>query len=265
MILTSQENNALPVPTKLYPEITPNALSPKITQVNQVLVVEAENLIREKLVKDLTTEGYEVITASDGHAASTLLQSLKLSQEKFPFDLIVLAWMLPKVDGLELCRWLRHQGNLVPVLVLSVNGSEADRISVLEAGADDCLPKPFITQELIARCRALLRRHHLDRLPEPMVLQFEEVSLYPQEHRVVVRGKQVNLSLKEFRLLELFMSQPGRAWSRQQLFEQVWGPNFTGGTKTLDVHIRWLREKLELRPGRPKYIITVPRIGYRFG
>lgn len=234
-------------------------------QVNQVFVVEAEEAIRETLVKAIIAEGYGVITASDGHAASTLLQSLELSQEKFPFDLIILALMLPKADELQLCRWLRHQGNLVPILVLTAKGSEADRISVLEAGADDYLSKPFSTQELIAHCRALLRRYHLCRLPEPMVLQFEELSLYPQEHRVLVRGKQVHLSLKEFRLLELFMSSPGRVWSRQQLFEQLWEPDFTGISKNVDVHIRHLREKLELRPRRPKYITTVPRVGYRFG
>lgn len=231
----------------------------------QVFVVEAEDPIRETLVKAMIAEGHGVIAASDGRAAATLLQSLELNQSKFPFNLIILAWMLPKVDGLELCRWLRHQGNFVPILVLSAKGSEANRISVLEAGADDYLPKPFGRQELIVHCQALLRRHHLDRLPKPMVLQFEELSLYPQEHRVLVRGKEVYLPPKEFRLLELFMSSPGRVWSRQQLFEQVWGADFAGIPKNVDVRIRWLRQKLELSPGQPKYIVTVPRVGYRFG
>lgn len=233
--------------------------------MNQVFVVEAENPIWEALGKTLKTEGYGVITASDGRAALTLLQSLELSQEKLPFDLIILDWMLSKVDKLELFHCLRHQGNFIPILVLIGKESEADLISVLEAGADDYLPTPFSTQELIARCRTLSRRFRLDRSPEPMVLQFEELSLYPQEHRVLVRGKQVHFSLKEFRLLELFMSFPGRVWSREQLFEQLWEPNFAGIPKNVDVHIRRLREKLELRPGHPKYITTVPRVGYRFG
>lgn len=233
--------------------------------MNQVLVVEAEDEIRETLVKVMIAEGHGVIAASDGHATLTLLQSVELSQRKFPFDLIILAGMLPKVNGLELCRWLRHQGNTALILFLSTKGSEAERISALEAGADDCLPKPFSTQELIAHCQALLRRYHLGCSPEPMVLQFDKLSLYPQEHRVLVRGKEVYLSPKEFRLLELFMSYPGRVWSRQQLFEQLWEPDFAGIPKNVDVHIRRMREKLELQPSRPKYILTVPKIGYRFG
>jgi two-component system phosphate regulon response regulator PhoB len=234
-------------------------------QANRVLVVEAEDSIRETLVKVTTSEGYEVIAASDGHVALTLLQSLEFSQEKFFFDLIILAWVLPKVDGLELCRWLRHQGNFVPILVLDTKGSEADSGSVLEVGANAYLSKLFTTQDLIAHCRALLHRDRLSHLSESKVLRFEEVSLYPHEHRVIIRGKEVHLSGKEFGLLEMFMSYPHKIWSRQELFEQVWGPNFAGRTKTLDVHIRWLREKLELLPEQPKYIKTIPKVGYRFG
>jgi len=248
-----------------FSKTTAISLLPKIRQMNQVFVVEAEDQIWETLVKALKTEGYGVITASDRCGALTLLQSLELNEEKSPFDLIILDWMLPKVDELELWHWLRHQGSFIPILVLIAKESEADLISALEAGADDYLSKPFSTQDLIARCRTLLHRRHFARLPEPAVLQFEEVSLYPQQHRVLVRGKEVGLSPKEFRLLELFISYPGRAWPRQQLFKQVWGPAFAGGTKTLDVHIRKLREKLELRPEQPEYITTVPRVGYRFG
>ncbi len=213
----------------------------------------------------MIAEGHGVVSASNGHTASTLLQSLDLSKEKLLFDLIILSWMLPKVDGQELCRWLSHQASFGPILVLSTKESEVDQISVLEAGADDYLLKPFDTQELIACCRALLRRPHLGRLPEPIVLQFEELSLYPQEHRVLVRGKEVYLSPKEFGLLKLLMNHPGRVWSRQELFEQLWEPNFAGIPKNVDVHIRRLRQKLELRPGQPKYLTTVPKIGYRLG
>lgn len=233
--------------------------------MNLVFIVEAEDPIRETLVKAMTAEGYGVVTASDGYTASTLLQSLALNQEKFPFDLIILSWTLPKANGQQLCYQLRHQGNLVPILVLSAKADDADRISILEAGADNYLLKPFNTQELIALCRALLRRHHSSPSPKPTVLQFDELSLYPQEHRLLVRGKEVYLSPKEFRLLELFMNHPGRVWSRQQLFEHLWGPDFAVTSTNLDVHLSRLREKLELRPARPKYIRTVPRLGYRLG
>jgi len=265
MNLRSQQQNASPIPAKLSPQTTASYLESKIRQVNQVLVIEAEELVREMLVNVVVAQGHGVITASDGCAALTLLKSLKLSQGNFPFDLIILAWTLPKIDGIELCRWLRHQGNCVPILVLISKESEADPISVIEAGANDYLPKPFSAQELITRCRVLWHCYNLSRLPESKVLHFKEVNLYAQEHRVVIRGKQVNISPKEFRLLELFMTHPGLVWSRQQLFEQVWGPNFAGRTKTLDVHISWLRQKLELNPGRPQYIKTVPKVGYRFG
>ncbi|KAB8314446.1 response regulator transcription factor [Tolypothrix campylonemoides VB511288] len=213
----------------------------------------------------LKAEGHGIITASDSHVALTLLKSLDLNQKKFPFDLMICDCMQFQVDEFEMCRWLRDQGSLVPILILSTSGNEADCIRALEAGADDFLAKPFNTQEFLIRCRALLRRHSLNFLPHSKVLQFKDILVYPQQHRVLVRGKEAYLSPKLFRLLEVFISNPHRVWSRQELFDQVWEPNFIPDTKTLDVHIRWLREKIELSPNRPKYVITVPRIGYRFG
>lgn len=249
----------------LIRQIMASPLKPTNKLVKQVFVLEAENSIRETLDIALKAEGYAVITASDSCAALTLLKNLDLNQGNFFFDLIICDCMSYEVDKLEICRWLRDQGNFVPILILSAIDSEADRIRALEAGADDFLLKPFSTQEFVVRCRALLRRHYLNCLPNPKVLQFEDVLVYPQEHRVLVRGKEAYLSPKLFRLLELFISNPRRVWSRQELFDQVWGSNLALDTKTLEVHIRWLREKIELRPNRPKYIITVPRIGYRFG
>ncbi|HAA26579.1 MAG TPA: DNA-binding response regulator [Cyanobacteria bacterium UBA8553] len=238
---------------------------PELTQATRILVVEDEDLIREMLVLALEEEGYEVLTAVDGRTALALLQDTEPTSGEFPFNLLILDLMLPQVNGLDLCRLLRYQGNPVPILILSAKASETDRVLGLEVGADDYLTKPFSMRELIARCRALLRRQRLSILPQTPVLQLRDIMLYPQECRVMVRGEEINLSPKEFRLLELFMSYPRRVWSREQLIDQVWGPDFLGDTKTVDVHIRWLREKLEQDPSHPEYLITVRGFGYRFG
>lgn len=238
---------------------------PELTQTTRILVVEDEDLIREMLVLALEEEGYDVTTAFDGRTALTLFQDSEPKDGDFRFDLLILDLMLPQINGLDLCRLLRYQGNYVPILILSAKASETDRVLGLEVGADDYLTKPFSMRELIARCRALLRRQRLSSIPQTPVLQLRDVMLYPQECRVIVRGKEANLSPKEFRLLELFMSYPRRVWSREQLIDQVWGADFLGDTKTVDVHIRWLREKLEKDPSQPEYLITVRGFGYRFG
>jgi two-component system phosphate regulon response regulator PhoB len=237
----------------------------EITQNNRVLVVEDEDLIREMIVLALTDEGYDVITAADG---STGLQLLKEADQDHPekaIDLIILDLMLPQVNGLDICRLLRYQGNIVPILIISAKGTETDRVLGLEVGADDYLTKPFSMRELIARTRALIRRQRFSSISQQSVRKFKEITLYPDECRVMVRNEEVNLSPKEFRLLDLFMSYPRRVWSREQLIENVWGPDFLGDTKTVDVHIRWLREKLELDASHPEYVITVRGFGYRFG
>lgn len=238
---------------------------PELTQATRILVVEDEDLIREMLVLSLEEEGFEVTTAADGRTALSMFQDAEPADGEFQYDLLILDLMLPQINGLDLCRLLRYQGNFVPILILSAKASETDRVLGLEVGADDYLTKPFSMRELIARCRALLRRQRLSALPQTPMLQIRDVILYPQECRVMVRGKEVNLSPKEFRLLELFMSYPRRVWSREQLIDQVWGPDFLGDTKTVDVHIRWLREKLEQDPSQPEYLITVRGFGYRFG
>jgi two-component system, OmpR family, phosphate regulon response regulator PhoB len=236
-----------------------------IGQTSRILVVEDEELIQEMLVIALEEEGFGVITAPDGRSAVEYLKNLETNSGELPFDLIILDLMLPQINGLDICRLLRHQGNPVPILMLSAKSSETDRVLGLEVGADDYLTKPFSMRELVARCRALLRRQRLSNLPQIPVLKFKDVMLNPQECRVVVRGQEVNLSPKEFRLLELFMSYARRVWSREQLLDQVWGPDFVGDSKTVDVHIRWLREKLEQDPSHPEYIVTVRGFGYRFG
>jgi two-component system, OmpR family, phosphate regulon response regulator PhoB len=243
----------------------PKKTSSELTQTHRVLVVEDEDLIREMIVLALTEEGYDVVTAADGSTALQLLKNMDNSHPENMVDLVILDLMLPQVNGLDICRLLRYQGNIVPILIVSAKGTETDRVLGLEVGADDYLTKPFSMRELVARCRALIRRQRLSSVSQQNVRKFKDITLYPDECRVIVRDDEVNLSPKEFRLLDLFMSYPRRVWSREQLIEQVWGPDFLGDTKTVDVHIRWLREKLEKDASEPEYVITVRGFGYRFG
>ena len=188
------------------------------------------------------------------------------------FDLLVLDVMLPGMGGLDLCRQLRQRQNEIAILVVSARDTETDRVLGLEVGADDYLVKPFGMRELVARCRSLLRRSRQQGEAKGQpgaeasgVLEAGDLRLFPQECRVTRAGLEVNLSPKEYRLLELFMQNPKRVWSRDKLLERVWGIDFMGDSKTVDVHIRWLREKIEADPSAPKLILTVRGFGYRFG
>ncbi len=249
----------------LSPDLQKTSSSSELTQSAHILVVEDDELIREMLVLSLQEEGYEISIATDGRTASQLLQTVEPSSQQLPYDLIVLDLMLPQINGLDICRWLRYQGNNIPILILSAKGSETDRVLGLEVGADDYITKPFSMPEFIARCRALLRRNQLTTQSQTSTLQYQDVILFPDECRVRVNGQDITLSPKQFKLLELFISSPRRVWSREQLIEQIWGPDFLGDTKTVDVHIRWLREKLEPDPSQPQYLVTVRGFGYRFG
>jgi two-component system phosphate regulon response regulator PhoB len=246
-------------------ETPQTSVEAKLSPKNRILLIEDEDLIREMVVIALEEEGYEVYTANNGRVALNMLQNPDLSKVKLTPDLIILDLMLPEVNGLDICRLLRYQGDITPILVVSAKASETDRVLGLEVGADDYLTKPFSMRELVARCRALIRRQRYTSSSASSVQKYGDIRLFAQECRVTVRGEEVNLSPKEFRLLELFMSYPRRVWSREQLIEQVWGPDFIGDTKTVDVHIRWLREKLETEPSQPEYLITVRGFGYRFG
>lgn len=250
------------MPLTLQPDLQPFQSE---TKLGRVLLVEDEELIRETIALALADEGYEVWTAEDGRKAMDW--ACQASGREFQsFDLIILDLMLPYINGLDLCRLIRREGNSVPILILSAKGSETDRVVGLEVGADDYLTKPFGMRELVARCRALQRRHrHAQVQTQDTILRFQDIVLYPQECRVIVRTEEINLSPKEFRILELFMSYPRRVWSREQLIERIWGPDFMGDSKTVDVHIRWLREKLEADPSHPEYLLTVRGFGYRFG
>jgi len=225
-----------------------------------VLVVEDEAIIQDAIALALSEEGYNVLLAEDGYKA------LQIAKTAPRLDLIILDLMLPSINGLDLCRILRHEANSVPVLMISARGNETDRIAGLEVGADDYLSKPFGMRELVARCRALLRRSRRDfSATNTTVYKFGDITMYPDECRVMINEAEINLSPKEFRLLDLFMSHPRRVWSREQLLEKVWGIDFVGDSKTVDVHIRWLREKIEVDPSDPKHIVTVRGFGYRLG
>jgi two-component system phosphate regulon response regulator PhoB len=212
-----------------------------------LLVVEDDETIRETIRDALELEGFAVTACGNGRDALHIIQR---APEGEGFALVVLDLMLPGLGGLDLCRQLRQAQDNTPILVVSARESETDRVLGLEVGADDYLVKPFGMRELVARCRALLRRSG---------------SLYPEQCRVTRDGLEINLSPKEYRLLELFMQHPRRVWSRDKLLEQVWGHDYIGDSKTVDVHIRWLREKLEANPSSPEHLITVRGFGYRFG
>lgn len=258
----------------------------------RILVVDDESLIAETIELALSEEGYDVeISRNGSDALSRLLRdhSFSVSSDVTsssavdysstistqPFDLVILDLMLPGINGLDICRIIRQKGLTLLVLIVSARSSETDRVVGLEVGADDYLVKPFGTRELIARCRALLRRQprsiaapsdssETESLREKP-FTFQDLILYPQECRFIVRGCEVTLSPKEFRLMEVFVRFPKRVWSRDQLLEQVWGDDFIGESKTVDVHIRWLREKIELDPSDPQYLTTVRGFGYRLG
>ncbi|GGA03883.1 winged helix-turn-helix domain-containing protein [Okeania sp. KiyG1] len=243
------------------PDISESLLKSGVRITSKVLLLESEELFRDMLALALEEQGCEVVIAPDGRSVIPTVQNYSSIQSEPFFNLLI----LDSINGLDLCRMLRHQGNSIPIMILGARGSGNNCAFYLEAGADDYLTKPFGMREFMARCRSLMRRQRLGQLPQPIMLQYKDIALYPEECRVTVRGQEVKISPKQFRLLELFMSYPRRVWSREQLLEQVWGPDFIGDSKTVDVHIRWLREKLELNPSKPEYVITVRGFGYRFG
>ena len=226
-----------------------------------VLVVEDDQSIREITAEVLETEGFRVLSCSNGADALKLITN----EASTSIDLLVLDLMLPGLGGLDLCRELRRADNLTPILVISARDSETDRVLGLEVGADDYLVKPFGLPEFVARCRALLRRSRQDSSVPQQMYSHANLRLYVDERRVTSDNRELNLSPKEYKLLELFIQNPRQVWTRDQLLEKIWGDDFVGDSKTVDVHIRWLREKVEEQPSSPKLISTVRGFGYRFG
>ncbi|HZK56018.1 MAG TPA: response regulator transcription factor [Desulfosporosinus sp.] len=224
-----------------------------------ILVVDDEEPIQELLRFNLEKEGYVVCGATDGQEA------LKHVDSDHP-DLIVLDLMLPGMDGLEVCRRLRSNPKFqhIPIIMLTAKGEEIDTVLGLELGADDYMTKPFSPRELLARIKARLRRpNSLDETETQMIIR-GELRVDVTGFRVHVRGVETELTPKEFELLRVLVAHPGRVYSREELLERIWGYEYDGDTRTVDVHVRHLRLKIEKDPSNPDYIETLRGIGYRF-
>jgi len=225
--------------------------------LTRIMLVDDEPLITDSLTYSLRREGFDVKSVGDGSIA---LQEIL----DYAPDLVVLDVMLPGMNGLEICRRLRAQ-SIIPVIMLTARGEEIDRVLGLEVGADDYLAKPFSFRELLARVRSILRRVELDRQVSMMQsINLGNLTLDSTARRVFKSGQEVQLSAREFDLLSCLMKNAGRALSREDLLGEVWGSDWIGDQRTLDVHVRWLRLKVEDDPASPKYIQTVRGHGYRF-
>jgi two-component system, OmpR family, response regulator RegX3 len=222
--------------------------------MTRVLLVEDEESYREATSYMLRREGYEVFAAADGR---TGLDEFARTGA----DIVLLDLMLPGLSGVEVCRQLR-QTSSVPVIMVTARDSEIDKVVGLEIGADDYVTKPFSHRELVARIRAVLRRGQ-DSDPAPDVIEAGDVRMNVERHEVLLRGEPVRLALKEFELLEMFLRNPGRVLTRGQLIDRVWGSDYFGDTKTLDVHVKRLRAKLEADPANPALFVTVRGLGYK--
>jgi two-component system response regulator RegX3 len=223
--------------------------------VTRVLVVEDEESYSDALAYMLRKEGFDVAVAGTGPDA--------LSEfDRAGADIVLLDLMLPGLPGTEVCRRLR-QVSAVPVIMVTAKDAEVDKVVGLELGADDYITKPYSPRELVARVRAVLRRGH-DADPLPPTLEAGRVRMDVERHVVTVEGGEVRLPLKEFELLEIFLRNPGRVLTRGQLIDRVWGADYVGDTKTLDVHVKRLRAKIEPDPGSPRYLVTVRGLGYKY-
>jgi len=224
--------------------------------VKTILVADDEPTLVATLKYNLERESYGVITAADGEAALAAARSHRP-------DLILLDLMMPGLNGLEVCRIIRRETH-VPILILTARGAEADKVAGLEIGADDYVTKPFSVRELMARVRALLRRSEHAPGPDAEIVSSGDLTIDVRKRMVSRGGAGLALKPKEFELLSFFMRNPGKAFTRDQLLNQIWGYDFAGDTRTVDVHVRWLRQKIEDEPERPTRVITIRGVGYRF-
>jgi two-component system response regulator RegX3 len=222
-----------------------------------VLIVEDEESFVDALSVGLKREGFRVRVARDGSEALAMFDAVQP-------DLVLLDVMLPRISGLDVCREIRTRSK-VPIIMVSAKTTEIDTVVGLEVGADDYVPKPYRLRELVARMRAALRRAPRPEEPsDESVLEVGHVRLDPARHEVFVRGKAVALPLKEFELLELLLENAGRVLTRETLIDRVWGHDYVGDTKTLDVHVKRLRAKIEEDPSSPTLIVTIRGLGYKF-
>ena len=230
------------------------------TGVQTVLVVEDEASYVEALIIGLTREGFRVEVAVDGVEA---LARFDIVQP----DVVLLDVMLPKISGIDVCRQLRKRSQ-VPIIMVTAKGAEIDTVVGLEVGADDYVTKPYRMRELVARMRAVMRRQGIIAADGPELsegaITVGDVSLDPEEHRVLIDGVEVQMPLKEFELLHLLLVNAGRVLSRDVLIDRVWGSDYVGDTKTLDVHVKRLRGKLEIDSANPTRIVTIRGLGYKY-
>jgi DNA-binding response OmpR family regulator len=229
----------------------------------KILVVEDDKTLLDVLKYNLAIEGYGVVAAADG------VQALELARSERP-DLIILDIMLPKLDGFEVCRILRKEMT-VPILMLTAKVEEIDKVLGLEIGADDYMTKPFSLRELLARVRAMLRRREMlkeeltfEEEATPPMIKVGDLAIDLARHQVSLGDSILDLSPKEFELLVFLARNRGRAFTRDYLLEKVWGYDYAGDTRTVDVHMRWLRRKLEADPAHPQHLLTVRGFGYKF-
>jgi len=229
-----------------------------LLSMNKILITEDDRNLRETVKYNLVKEGYDVALAADG------AEALEVARKEKP-DLIILDIMLPKIDGFEVCRILRKEMS-VPIIMLTARTDETDKIVGLDVGADDYMTKPFSIRELLARVRALLRRVKMVNdasFEANAIITLGRITIDLGGHRVTLDGTTLELTAKEFDLLVFLAQNNGLVFTREQLLEKVWGYDFAGDTRTVDVHIRWLRQKIENDPANPQYILTVRGTGYK--
>jgi len=234
--------------------------------LNKILVVDDDKNLLEVIKYNLANDGYSVLSAETG------TQAVEVARQEKP-DLIILDVMLPGIDGFEVCRILRKEMS-VPILILSAKTDEIDKVVGLELGADDYITKPFSVRELMARVRATMRRGQIneqkntpktqDEVKTRVILKGHELELDTVRHNVSLKGAPLALTPKEFELLAFLMRYKGQVFSRAQLMEKVWGYTFDGSKRTVDVHIRWLRQKIEENAEKPKILVTIIGFGYKF-
>nr|WP_302597751.1 response regulator transcription factor [uncultured Cellulosilyticum sp.] len=224
---------------------------------SKILVVDDERLIVKGIKFSLEQEGWEVDAAYDGEEALNYVRSNK-------YDVMILDVMLPKYDGLQVCQLVREFSN-IPIIMLTAKGEDMDKIMGLEYGADDYVTKPFNILELKARIKAILRRsNHSEKETNKKTIEVGDLRLEVNSRRLFIKNQEINLTAKEFDMLELFATHPGKVYSRDQLLDTIWGREYPGDVRTVDVHVRRLREKIEPNPGQPEYIYTKWGVGYYF-